>query len=177
MKSAVTRLAAAMAVGLLGVVQPAAAQSPKSLLDNPGNSGACTVKEDGGMACYIAGKPDDTAPDNVKHGAVWLLVTHRPYRQVENEVSIYIGYPLQKDSKVKVVIDGQTSEMISDGEIAWAPDASADLALTKAMRSGLDMVVRGVSARGTNTTDRYSLRGFTRAHGAINQACGVKFGG
>ena len=34
------------------------------------------------------------------------------------------------------------------------------------------MVVRGVSSRGTQTTDTYSLSGFTAAYRAINTACG-----
>ena len=177
MKSAAFCIAITLAAGAIAFAAPASAQSPKPLLDNPGKWGAFTVKEDGGTACYLAGKPDDTKPDNVKRGPVWLLVTHRPYRHVQHEVSIYVGYPFKKDSTVEVTIDGHTSEMITDGEIAWAQDAKADLALTKAMRSGLNMIVRGISSRGTKTTDRYSLRGFTRAHNAINQACGVKFSG
>jgi hypothetical protein len=34
--------------------------------------------------------------------------------------------------------------------------------------------VRGTSARGTKTTDTYSLAGFGAAITAINTACGVK---
>ena len=45
-----------------------------------------------------------------------------------------------------------------------------DYALTG---GGSGMIVRGVSSRGTETTDTYSLNGFTRAHNAIGQACGV----
>ena len=32
--------------------------------------------------------------------------------------------------------------------------------------------VEGVSSRGTLTTDTYSLSGFTKAHNAIDKACG-----
>jgi len=41
------------------------------------------------------------------------------------------------------------------------------------MRRGGTLVVKGTSSRGTDTTDRYSLMGFTAAHNAISQACGV----
>ena len=33
---------------------------------------------------------------------------------------------------------------------------------------------QGTSSRGTQTTDTYSLKGFTAAYKAINTACGVK---
>ena len=177
MRSVITRLAIGLAAGGLLSAIPAQAQTPQSLISNPGKWGAFTVKEKDGTACYLAGKPDDTAPDNVKRGPVWLLVTHRPHRQVENEVSIYIGYPFKADSTVTVTIDGNTTDMFTDGETAWASDASSDLQLTNAMRAGLKMVVEGESSRGTKTTDTYSLSGFTRAHNAINQACGAKSGG
>lgn len=177
MKPVIVRLALGLAMGGLLFAGTAAAQNPTSLITNPGKWGAFTVKEKDGTACYLAGKPDDTAPDGVKRGPVWLLVTHRPHHQVSNEVSIYIGYPFKKDSTVSIDIDGKKLEMFTDGETAWARNAEADLILTKAMRSGLKLVVHGTSSRGTDTTDRYSLKGFTRAHNAINKACGVKFSG
>lgn len=177
MKPVIVRLALGLAMGAFVCAGSAVAQNPKSLIDNPGKWGAFTVKEKDGTACYLAGKPDDTAPDDVKRGPVWLLVTHRPHRDVSHEVSIYIGYPFKKDSTVTVDIDGSKLEMFTDGETAWARNPKADLQLTKSMRSGLSMVVQGLSSRGTTTTDKYSLKGFTRAHNAINQACGVKFSG
>lgn len=177
MKEVIVRLAAGLAIGGFLLAGSAAAQNPTPLIDNPGKWGAFTVKEKDGTACYLAGKPDDMAPDNVNRGPVWLLVTHRPHRQVSHEVSIYIGYPFKKDSTVTVDIDGKKLEMFTDGETAWARDAAADRILTQAMRDGLKLVVQGISSRGTNTTDQYSLKGFTRAHNAINDACGVKFSG
>jgi hypothetical protein len=43
--------------------------------------------------------------------------------------------------------------------------------MVAAMRRGNSLVVEGTSARGTVTTDRYSLSGFTAAHNAISRAC------
>lgn len=159
-----------MATVLLAAA-PALAQQPKALIKNPQHWGAFVVTEKGGIACYMAGQPIDTRPKNVRRGKVWLLVTHRPYRKVRDEVSIYTGYPYRKDSKVSVQIDTKKFEMFTDKETAWAADAATDTALVKAMRDGIKMVVRGTSSRGTNTTDSYTLRGFTKAHEAINKAC------
>ena len=35
------------------------------------------------------------------------------------------------------------------------------------------MTVRGMSSRGTKTTDEFSLKGFTKAYAAMNQKCGI----
>jgi len=40
------------------------------------------------------------------------------------------------------------------------------------MIRGAEMVIAGESSRGTQTTDTYSLLGFTAAHEAMNEACG-----
>ena len=166
----VSMRAAIVAIAVLFTV-PAWAQAPQALLENPGTWGAFKVKEDDGSACYIAAQPADTEPKNVNRGDIWVLVTHRPYRKVHNEVSIYIGYPFKDDSDVTVDIDGKSFKLFTDGETAWAQDADADSALVTAMRAGNKMVIRGLSSRGTKTTDTYSLKGFTRAHEAINKAC------
>jgi hypothetical protein len=164
-----TRVIAAVVAVFIGF--PAWAQTPKALLQNPGTWGAFQVKEDGGTTCYMAGQPGASKPGNVKRGKIWLLVTHRPYRNIRDEVSIYIGYPFKSGSEVTVNIDGKTYKMFTDGETAWAPNAKADAQLVKAMRAGSKMVIRGLSSRGTKTVDTYSLKGFTRAHKAIGSAC------
>ena len=41
---------------------------------------AYTVKEKGGLACYMASQPKESVPKGVKRGQIWVLVTHRPYK-------------------------------------------------------------------------------------------------
>ncbi|MFO1120388.1 MAG: invasion associated locus B family protein [Rhodospirillales bacterium] len=50
-------------------------------------------------------------------------------------------------------------------------DAAVDRAIVAAMKAGKAMIVRGTSARGTLTTDTYSLSGFSAALAAIDKAC------
>ena len=60
----------------------------------------------------------------------------------------------------------------SQKDRAWAKDADDRQALVDAMRKGTSLVVQGTSARGTETTDTYSLMGFSKAYEAIGAACG-----
>ena len=46
--------------------------------------------------------------------------------------------------------------------------------IVKAMIQGARMIIKGTSSSGTQTTDTYSLKGFTAAYKAINKACKVK---
>ena len=64
--------------------------------------------------------------------------------------------------------------MFTRGENAWNYDTKADRSMIKAMKAGSRMVVKGRSQRGTQTTDTYSLSGFTAAFNAISNACKVR---
>ncbi len=130
--------------------------------------------EGGKTVCYVASTPKDSQPQNVRHGDVYAEVTQRPDQDVADEVSVYVGYDYRTDSTVTATIDGQTFELFTEENTAWADDADADRALVEAMMRGGSMVVRGISARGTNTTYTYSLLGFTAARAAVRRACDME---
>jgi len=163
----------ALTLILLSFAASALAQSP-SPLSAFKDWAAYTVKEDGGLACYIASQPKASEPSDANRDPIWILVTHRPYKKVQDEVSIYVGYPFEKGSDAIVEIDGEKFTLFTDNETAWASSPALDGKLVQAMRKGRQMVVRGVSQRGTKTVDSYSLIGFTAAHQAISKACNVK---
>jgi len=129
--------------------------------------------EDGNVACYIASVPTKTEGDYTKRGDVFAIVTHRPSESRRDEVSFIAGYAHKKDSWVKVAIGDEAFKLFTQSDGAWAPDKEADAALVAAMIKGRGMVVKGTSSRGTETTDTYSLSGFTKAYKAINKACGL----
>ena len=148
--------------------------APKPLIQNPKHWGAFELKETAGKACYMVGKPVETAPKNVRRGDIWLLVTHGPTGKIENEVQVIVGYTFKKGSAATIDIDGKKFTLFTEKDAAWAESAKDDKNIVAAMRKGNKLVVRGVSSRGTKTTDRYDLSGFSAAHQAIGTACGIK---
>lgn len=166
-------LVAALTV-LFTATTVAQAAKPKGLLKKPGVWGAFKLKEGKGLACYMAGQPKNSKPAGVKRDPIWLLVTHRPYKKIKAEVGVYVGYPLKTNSTVTIDVDGRKFKLYTVDDTAWVENAKTEAKLVAAMRKGKKMTIRGTSKRGTKTTDRYSLKGFTRAHKAINRACKVK---
>ena len=63
--------------------------------------------------------------------------------------------------------------MFTDGDTAWNRKPLDGAKMVKAMRASAKMTVRGMSSRGTKTTDEFSLKGFTKAYAAMNQKCGI----
>ena len=135
---------------------------------------AHSYKEGGKLVCTMFSVPQSSEGDYTKRGDVYVFVTHRPAHNRVDEVSINIGYTFKKGAPVNVVISGTTHELFSDRSTAWTRDSRSDRALVRAMRAGAEMIVQGISIRGTRTTDMFSLSGFTAAHNAINNACKVR---
>jgi len=135
---------------------------------------AYAYTEDGNKVCYMASQPEKDEGDYERRGEIYAMVTHRPAKGTQDVVSFVIGYPFKQDSRVKVTVDGEkTFTLFTHKDTAWAPDSQTDDALVQAMIQGGTMVVDGTSDKGTETTDTYSLIGFTDAHNAIDEACNI----
>ena len=153
---------------------PAVAQTPKALTE----SKDWMAFEDGAgkaQVCYIASFPTKAEGNYTQRGDVMAMVSHRPGNKETNVVSLVMGYPLKtaEDARVELNIDGKAFYLAPVGSSAWAYEDDR-AAIINAMRRGRSMIVKGVSKRGTLTTDTYSLSGFTATHKAIGKACGIK---
>lgn len=131
-----------------------------------------------GKICWIVTQPTakvarrDGRVVEVERGQIYMMVAIRPGDGVRNEVSFLSGYPFRSGSKVRIVIGGTTFEMFTEGENAWLSSQEEDDALVAAMRRGATAMARGVSQRGTETEDTFSLTGFTAAIEQAKSLCG-----
>jgi len=159
-----------LAAGLFAVSAfPAVAQDWFGTFDD---WSAFQYAEGGGKVCYVSSSPLDMSPKNVRRGDVFMQVVHNTDDETRNVVSIIAGYAYEENSVPLADIDGAKFRLFTDGDAAWNPSTDQDGAMIASMIRGSRLVVTGVSARGTQTTDVYSLLGFTAAHAAITEACG-----
>jgi hypothetical protein len=160
-----------MAMILGAFALPAQAQNVERIGDFQDWS-AYTTKEAGALVCFAASVPVKSVGKYTRRGEIYSVVTLRPAQNRPAEVSFIIGYTFKSNSELKVSIDEKSYVMLTKDDTAWLPnDPNLDAEMVAAMKSGLSMVARGTSSRGTLTTDNYSLRGFTKAYEAISKAC------
>lgn len=174
MKNPASRLTAliSFAAFLLSALALPASAEERELLGSYRDWDALVITRDSGeKICYMISIPKDTAPKNVNRGNIYITVTHRPKRKVRDEVNVVVGYPFRAGSEATVNIGGRRYTLFTEGQGAWAYTPDEDSRLVSAMKGGTTMVVNGTSSRGTDTTDRYSLMGFTAAYNAISGAC------
>ncbi|MCB1538197.1 MAG: hypothetical protein H6865_04730 [Rhodospirillales bacterium] len=152
---------------------PALADEPK-LISTSGDWSAYSFKEGNGTVCYMASQPKKAEGKYTKRDPVFALITHRPAENTHNVFSYIAGYTYKTGSDVILTIDDKTFNLFTHKDMAWAKDADTDNRITDAVKKGSKMVVKGTSARGTETTDTYSLKGSGTAHDAIDKACKTK---
>lgn len=154
------------------LIAPATARaSEQQEIARHGNWVAYVFEENGGKVCYMAAKPTKAEGKYSKRGDVVAMITHRPAEGTKDVFSYMAGYGYKKGSDVTVSIDSKKFTLFTQNDMAWAADAGADSSIAAAIQKGSNMVVKGVSGRGTETTDTYSLSGSTKAYEAITAAC------
>jgi invasion protein IalB len=180
-----------LAVAAVALAVPAAAQAPAkkpaapkqaapapggaqpNLLGQYGDWGAYAAAAGSSRVCYALATPSSTrtTPPNRPRDAVYLFISTRPGENVHNEVSVIIGYQLKADSEVNVEIGNNKFVMYTKGDGAWISNAAEESRMVETMRKGADIVVTGTSARGTQSTDRYSLKGLSQALDRTAKEC------
>src|SRR5581483_3113505 len=75
-----------------------AADAPK-LLGKYDNWAAYTYGTGADRICYVLSEPVAESPKGAKRGDVYFMVTHRPGRNIHNEISMRAGYAFSATSK------------------------------------------------------------------------------
>jgi invasion protein IalB len=153
-------------------VPPSAAAQPQ-LLGQYGDWGAYMATPSGKKVCFALAKPAETqtVPANRPRDPAYMFVSSRPAEKVKDEVSIIIGYGFKPNSDATIDIGGMAFPMYTQNDGAWVKNAAEENRLVDSMRKGADLVVKGMSAHGTQTTDTYSLKGLAQALDRVGQEC------
>lgn len=126
---------------------------------------------EGKRLCFVASEPKDMEPKNVIRGQVLFYVSTWAKSETKNEISVKIGYPFKPDVAPQVVIGNEAIDMFANNDKAFVASSDVEKKLVEAMKAGSLMIVKGVSKRGTNTTDKYSLSGISAALARMAKDC------
>ena len=133
---------------------------------------AYTYKASDTKVCYIVSQPKSSeAVRKVKRDPIFFIITHMPGRNINGEVSTIIGYPFKEATTVQLKIDNVEFELFTNGDGAWADTTEKEKKIVATMKAGQQFSVKGMSWKGTETTDHYSLNGFTAAMDLIDSSC------
>ncbi len=143
------------------------------LLGQYADWGAYTASPGGKKVCFAISKPtsSETDPPNRPRNPVYMFISTRPADKVTNEVSIIIGYPFKPGSEASAQIGATTFALYTQQDGAWIKNAAEETQMIDAMRAADAAIVKGESAKGTKTTDKFDLKGVSQALDKVGQDC------
>ncbi|MBV9747963.1 MAG: hypothetical protein JO157_04030 [Acetobacteraceae bacterium] len=144
-----------------------------TLLGQYGDWGAYSASPSGKKVCFALAKPSKstTNPPGRPRDPAYMFVSSRPAEKVKDEVSVIIGYGLKPNSDATVQTAGTNFAMYTQNDGAWIKNPAEEPRLVEALRKNGDAVVKGTSAKGTQSTDTYALRGLPQALDRVAQEC------
>ena len=150
----------------MGGVQP-------KLLGQYADWGAYTASPGGKKVCFAIAKPSssETVPPNRPRNPIYMFISTRPAEKVTNEVSIVIGYPFKPGAEATALVGSTTFPLYTQQDGAWIKNAADEANMINAMRSGQTAVIKGVSAKGTQSSDTFTLKGLSQALDRTAQEC------
>ena len=129
-----------------------------------------TVQTDKGKICFAQTIPTKRAPASVKREKSKLFVTFRPSENIKDEVSLTSGHDY-KSSTVTASSGKKRYSFFSQKSFAWLLDDQEERNFIKLMKRATNLIIRARTTKGAETTDHYSMMGFTKAYNTAKKAC------
>lgn len=158
-------------IGLAAVLVAGTAQAQQTLVGQYGAWRAFKDRADGTTICFVISEPVRRLPSGLRRGPAFLFMTHRPSQNVWNQLTVDFGFPVDSAADTALSVGSDSYELMESGEDAWLDDLTDTDRLVASLRQGSTASIAARSARGNETTDMYSLSGFTRALEAATSAC------
>ena len=127
--------------------------------------------QDGNKTCFAQSIPVVRAPKKIKRDPSRLFISFRPTENVKNEVSVTNGYEFKLKSPVTAKSGKKSYDLFSKGRFAWVVDNKDESKLIVTMKKASSLMIIGSTDKGAQTTDHYSMMGFTKAYNATKKSC------
>ena len=128
------------------------------------------AETDQGKICFAQTTPTKRAPGAIQRNQSKLFVTFRPAESIKDEVSITSGHDY-KSSSVTASSGKRKYSFFSQKDFAWLLDDQEEMKFIKLMKKATDLIIKARTVKGAETTDHYSMMGFTKAYNTAKKTC------
>ena len=128
------------------------------------------AETDKGKICFAQTIPTKRAPASIKREKSKLFVTFRPTESIKDEVSLTSGHDY-KSSSVTASSGKKRYSFFSQKNFAWLLDDQEEKKFIKLMKRATNLIVKARTTNGAETTDHYSMMGFTKAYNTAKKTC------
>ena len=121
--------------------------------------------------CFAQSIPVVRAPKKLIREPSRLFVSFRPAEKIKNEISVTNGYNFKLKTPVIAKSGKKTYDLFSKGRFAWVVNNKDEVKLITAMKKASRLMIIGNTDKGNQTTDHYSMMGFTKAYNSAKKNC------
>ena len=129
------------------------------------------LSQDGNKTCFAQSIPVVRAPKKIKRDPSRLFVSFRPVENIKNEFSVTNGYEFKLKVPVTAKSGKKSYDLFSKGRFAWVVDNEDEIKLIVTMKKASRLMIIGNTNKGDQTTDHYSMMGFTKAYNTAKKSC------
>ena len=129
------------------------------------------LSQEGSKICFAQSKPVIRAPKKLKREPSRLFVSFRPSENIKNEISVTNGYEFKLKAPVEAKSGKKSYDLYSKGRFAWVVDNKDEAKLIVTMKKASRLMIIGNTDKGDQTTDHYSMMGFTKAYNTAKKSC------
>ena len=129
------------------------------------------LSQEGNKICFAQSIPVVRAPKKLKREPSRLFVSFRPNENIKNEISLTNGYEFKQKAPVSAKSGKKSYDLFSKGRFAWVVDSKDEAKLIVTMKKASRLMIIGNTKKGDQTTDHYSMMGFTKAYNAAKKSC------
>ena len=129
------------------------------------------LSNEGSKICFAQSIPVVRAPKKLKRDPSRLFVSFRPNEKIKNEISVTNGYEFKPKAPVAAKSGKKSYDLFSKGRFAWVVDNKDEARLIVTMKKASRLMIIGNTDKGDQTTDHYSMMGFTKAYNTAKKSC------
>ena len=129
------------------------------------------LSQDGNKTCFAQSIPVVRAPKKIKRDPSRLFVSFRPTENIKNEFSVTNGYEFKLKAPVTAKSGKKSYNLFSKGRFAWIVDNEDEIKLIVTTKKASRLMIIGNTDKGDQTTDHYSMMGFTKAYNTAKKSC------
>ena len=129
------------------------------------------LSQSGNKICFAQSIPLIRAPKKLKRDPSRLFVSFRPAENIKNEVSVTNGYEFKLKAPVAAKSGKKSYDLFSKGKFAWVVDNEDEKKLIVTMKKASRLMIVGMTEKDDQTTDHYSMMGFTKAYNSAKKSC------
>ena len=127
--------------------------------------------KDQNKVCFAQSIPVVRAPKKIKRDPSRLFISFRPAENIKNEVSVTNGYEFKLKAPIAAKSGKKSYDLFAKGRFAWVVDSKDESRLIVTMKKASRLMIIGNTSKGDQTTDHYSMMGFTKAYSAAKKGC------